>query len=183
MVDSTIFSVTPGPVLFQWTVGHAHFASWFCSIIKRTWNPSTPFFLSHSSSAIPELRSFSFLQFFYIYSRSKEHLFKSTSDVERSKTPAQRSPNPDQLVQLFANVRGDTVIASTATLSQPGTTNSSYLRRKVHNQDLPCGDGPDHVAICSPAFHEQFKTLPYLYHLITAYDVPGTLGDLLTTGV
>lgn len=100
---------------------------------------------------------------------------------ELGKTLAQRSLTTGKPVRLFANVSGGAAIASTATLSNADSPDSSGLRRKLHSRDRPCSEELNCVDIRSSAIYQQFKTIPYTHHLVTADYVPGALGDLVTS--
>lgn len=51
------------------------------------------------------------------------------------------------------------MIAGTATLTDEGTLDTSFLRRKLHNHDLPCNKEPEKAFFRSPDVHHQFETL------------------------
>lgn len=51
----------------------------------------------------------------------------------------------------------------------------------VHDHDHPCNEELGHVAIRSLSICQQFKTLLYPHTFVTAEDIQGTLGGLLTS--
>lgn len=74
-------------------------------------------------------------------------------------------------------------MAGTAPLSDAGTPSSNSLDHSLHSHNLPCNEELNCVVICSPAVYEQFKTLAYPHHFITANNVSKALGDLCPTGI
>lgn len=62
--------------------------------------------------------------------------FKSVFGAKLGRTRAQRNLTAAQPVYFFADVTGDALIESSATLSNIGTPDNSSLRRKLHSHDL-----------------------------------------------
>lgn len=74
--------------------------------------------------------------------------FKSVLDAELGETPAQQSFTLGKPVYLFEIVSGDAMTANTATLSNAGTSDNSFLRRRLHSLNPPCNEKLKHVAVC-----------------------------------
>lgn len=70
------------------------------------------------------------------------------------------------------------MIASTATLSDSGTSGSSPLRRRLHNHDRTGNEELNHGVVCSPATYQQFKIHPRSYYFVKADDFLEGTGDL-----
>lgn len=102
--------------------------------------------------------------------------------ADLGKTSAQRGLLLGQRVHLFVNVRGETVLAAIAILSDVRASGRTSFRRRLYKHDLSCNADPEQVAIRAQNFQEQSKTLSYPYSFFKSDDVPKMQGKLYTSG-
>lgn len=109
--------------------------------------------------------------------------FKFVLGAKLRELPAQSSLTLGKRAHLFAIVSADAAIPGIPSLSDLSTLDKNSLRCTLHKHDLPCSEKLDCAAICSPAIWQQFKTLPFSYHFITANRILETVGALLSSGL
>lgn len=83
---------------------------------------------------------------------------------------------------MFAFFSKDAVIASTATVSDVTTLDSTSLRRELHHPDLSCSTELDHVFVRSLDIYQQLQTVLYPCQFVIEDGVSEILGDLFARG-
>lgn len=127
----------PGTVLFYLSVCRSRFA-----FVSAPPPNSLKFLLGYYFHFILYFWSAKFAQALFLsfltpIKLAMNNFLKFVLGVKLAKTSAKRGLNLAKPVYLFASVRGDAVIASTAALSDAGISGSHSPRRSLQSHDFP----------------------------------------------
>lgn len=72
-------------------------------------------------------------------------------------------------------------LVGTATVSKESAASETETMRKMHNPDLPREQGSHSVVVRTVVIADLVKDLAYSYTFLANDEVPGTLGDIISS--